>query len=305
MRHDPQGFLWVGLKDPTSAEFDEVKDSLGLHPLAVEDAVTGNQRAKIERYGDHLLVVLKTLTYTEATSQVSTGEVLLFVGPHYVLTVRYGDHSPLQGIRRRLEDSPALLAHGPIAVLHRVMDDVVDQYGIVDGYLEDDLEQVEEVVFSDAQTAATSRIYLLKREVLEVRRATHPLVDPLARLIHSDLVPEQSRPYFRDVEDHLLRVAEQVESYERLLTDVLSAHLAQVGVRQNEDMRKISAWVAVAALPTLIAAVYGMNFHFMPELDASVRVGDSEFYYGYFLALGIMVALGLNLYRLFRRSGWL
>lgn len=305
MRNDPEAFLWVGLKDPTTAEFDEVKDELGLHPLAVEDAVTGNQRAKIERYGDHLLVVLKTLQYTEATSQVSTGEVLLFVGPHYVLTVRYGDHSPLQGIRRHLEQTPALLAHGPIAVLHRVLDDVVDQYGVVDGYLEEDLAELEEAVFSSDVTVRTSRIYLLKREVLEVRRAAHPLVDSSARLLQSDLVPDDARPYFRDVQDHLLRVVDQVDSYDRLLTDVLSAHLAQVGVQQNEDMRKISAWVAIGVLPTLVGAVYGMNFHYMPELEASVRVNGSEFYYGYFVALAAMGGLAFTLYRLFRRSGWL
>lgn len=298
-------FLWIGVKDPTSAEFESVQDQLSLHPLAVEDAVTGHQRTKIERYDDTIFVVLKTLTYTEETSQVETGELMLFLGPHFVLTVRRGDHSGLAGIRRSLEHTPELLAHGPVAVLHKVMDEVVDQYERVDAELAHDLDEVEQDVFSPRGSVDVEQIYLIKREVLEVRRATQPLVEPLARLMRSPDIHDDAVPFFRDIKDHLLRVVEQTESYDRLLTDVLNAHLAQVSVRQNADMRKISAWVAIAALPTMISAIYGMNFEGMPELTASVRLGDREFHYGYPLVILLMLGACLAVYRAFKRSGWL
>lgn len=300
-----EDFLWIGVKDPTSEEFADVQDELSLHPLAVEDAVMGDQRTKVEMYDDTIFVVLKTLTYTEATSQVETGELMLFVGPQFVLTVRRGEHSGLSRIRRSLEHTPELLAHGPIAVLHKVMDEVVDQYERVDAELAHDLEEVEQDVFSPATNVDVAQIYLLKREVLEVRRATQPLVEPLSRLMRSPRVHADAVPFFRDVNDHLLRVVDQVESYDRLLSDVLSAHLAQVSIRQNSDMRKISAFVAIAAVPTMVAGIYGMNFDFMPETDASIRLSGSEFYYGYFLVLAVMVVTCLVLYRAFKRSGWL
>lgn len=298
-------FLWIGLKDPTEREFALVQDELRLHPLAVEDAITGNQRTKIELYDDTIFVVLKTLSYTEATSQVETGEIMLFVGPHFVLTVRRGEHSPLSAIRRTLEHTPELLEHGPIAVLHKVMDEVVDQYERIDNELAEDLTQLEQRVFDPDLSVDVMQLYSLKREVLEVRRAAQPLVEPLKRLIHSRHVPEEAAPFFRDVNDHLLRVVDHVEAYDRLLTDVLSAHLAQVSVQQNNDMRKISAWVAIAAVPTMIAGVYGMNFERMPELTASFDVGGSEFYYGYFVILGVMVSACVGLFVAFKRSGWL
>lgn len=300
-----EDFLWIGVKDPTSAEFALVQEELSLHPLAVEDAVTGDQRTKIERYDDTIFVVLKTLTYTEATSQVETGELMLFVGPHFVLTVRRGEHSGLARIRRSLEHAPDLMAHGPVAVLHKVMDEVVDQYERVDAELAHDLEEVEQDVFSQAGSVDVEQIYLLKREVLEVRRATQPLVEPLGRLMRSQHIHADAVPFFRDVDDHLLRVVDQTESYDRLLSDVLSAHLAQVSVRQNADMRKISAWVAIAALPTMVSAVYGMNFEGMPELTATVRIGGHEFHYGYPVVLSVMIGGCLGVYRAFKRSGWL
>ena len=317
LRDVPDGFVWIGLKDPTEAEFALVKDELRLHPLAVEDAVKGNQRAKLEVYDESLFVVLKPLRYDDATSLVETGEVMLFVGDHFVVTVRRGEALPLSDVRRRLEARSDELAHGPAAVLHAVMDAVVDGYTAIDAELGRDLEQLEESVFAGevaAESAATGKaeprergrmsgsearhIYLLKREVLEVRRAVLPLVEPVQRLAERQTphVPEPARLFFRDVADHLLRVADHVESYDRLLGDILTAHLTRVSVQQNADMRTISAWVAIVAVPTMIAGVYGMNFTYMPELDWK---------FGYPFALALMVTACGLLYRAFKKSGWL
>ncbi|GAA4354913.1 magnesium and cobalt transport protein CorA [Angustibacter luteus] len=315
----PDGFLWIGLKDPTDDEFDLVKDELGLHPLAVEDAVKGNQRTKMEVYDGSLFVVLKPLRYFEETSQVETGEVMLFVGKHFVVTVRRGEASPLSEVRRRLEANSEHLTYGPAAVLHAVMDDVVDQYGAIDQEIAKDLEQMEESVFAgnvEVEEAALGegkpqgvparrrggedarRIYLLKREVLEVRRAVVPLKDAMLRLHAQETpnVPEEARPFFRDVADHLLRVSDHIESYDRLLSDILSAHLTRVSVQQNDDMRRISAWAAIGVAATLIAGIYGMNFRHMPELHWTL---------GYPMALGLMVLVSAVLYRQFKKSGWL
>ncbi len=320
LRDVPDGFLWIGLKDPTDDEFALVKDELALHPLAVEDAVKGNQRAKLEIYDGSLFVVLKPLRYIDATSQVETGEVMLFVGEHFVVTVRRGEASPLSQVRRRLEANAEHLAYGPAAVLHAVIDEVVDGYVAIDREIATDLEQMEESVFAGEVEAVAPeperrlprlphrprrrdggdarRIYLLKREVLEVRRAVVPLKEAMVRMAQQPLphVPEEARPFFRDVADHLMRVGDHIETYDRLLTDILSAHLTRVSVQQNDDMRRISAWVAIAALPTMVAGIYGMNFDNMPEL---------HWRYGYLLAVGFMVAACTGLYRTFKRSGWL
>ncbi len=293
-----EGFIWIGLKDPTAAEFEQVAAELGLHPLAVEDAVNGHQRPKLEQYRDSLFVVLKTLRYIEASSDVETGEIMLFLGDRFVVTVRQGELSPLRDVRRLLEEQPEMLAHGPAVVLHAVMDSVVDTYTDIDVELERDLDDIEIDVFAGDRHTDAARIYALKREVLEFRRAAGPLVEPARRLWEEDIrfVDGAAKPFFRDVHDHVLRVEEHVASYDRLLTDVLSAHLAQVSVQQNNDMRRISAWVAIAAVPTMVAGVYGMNFDYMPELG---------WRYGYFAVLGLLaVACGV-LFRAFKRSGWL
>jgi len=296
---DDKAFLWIGLKDPTQAEFDLVNEELRLHPLAVEDAVKGHQRPKVELFDNTIFVVLKTLRYVEATSDVETGEVMMFVGDRFVVTVRYGEASPLAGVRARLERNPELLAHGEIAVLHAVMDSVVDNYVAIDGELENDLEDIEQSVFAGANSVSSATIYRLKREVLEFKRAAAPLAAPL-RMLHdgsrSPLPDQEVRLLLRDVADHLLRVIDHVESYDRLLTDILSAHLAQISVQQNNDMRKISAWVAIAAVPTMLAGIYGMNFDNMPEL---------RWHYGYYAALAVMVLVCAALYRAFKKSGWL
>lgn len=301
-------FLWVGMRDPSPATFDEVSEQLGLHRLAIEDSVTGDQRPKVERYGDGHFVVLRPLRYLEATSDVEAGEIMVFLGPDYLVTIRRGEASPLAGLRSRLEDDGRdALKHGPWGVFHAIIDFVVDQYLEIEDELQADLDEIEERVFSPDRTVDTADIYRLKREVLEFKRAALPLARPLSQLVgESTPVPsEELRLLFRDVFDHLSLVNDNTESQDHLLSDVLSAHLAQVGVQQNQDMRKISAWAAMAALPTMVAGIYGMNFEGMPELSMSVLVGGRELHYGYPLALLTMVAICLGLYRLFKRSGWL
>jgi len=291
-------FVWVGLQDPDAAEFAGVSAVLGLPRLAVQDAVEGHQRPKVERYGEVVFCVLKTLEYYEDTSTVETGEVMAFVGEHFVVTVRRGGVGSLSEVRAALQEDARRLALGPRGVMHAVMEHVVQQYTRIDGELEQDVEEVEEQVFSPARSSDAQRIYSLKREVLEVRRAAAPLVAPLKQLADRDGSDPDDHALFvlRDVLDDLVRTVEHVESYDRLLTDVLSAHLAQVSVRQNDDMRKISAWAAMFAVPTLIAGVYGMNFEHMPELG---------WHYGYPLCLLLMALACLGLYRTFKRSGWL
>lgn len=293
-----EGFIWIGMKDPTAEEFEQVSAELGLHPLAVEDAVKGHQRPKLEQYKHSLFVVLKTLRYIEATSDVETGEIMLFLGDRFAVTVRRGDLNPLGDVRHRLEEQPDRLALGPAVVLHAVMDSVVDAYTAIDIELERDLDDIEIDVFAGDRHTDAARIYALKREVLEFRRAAGPLVEPARRLWEEEVrfVGTVARPFFRDVHDHIVRVEEHVETYDRLLTDVLSAHLAQVSVQQNNDMRRISAWVAIAAVPTMVAGIYGMNFDYIPELG---------WRYGYFAVLAFLAVSCGVLYRAFKRSGWL
>ena len=307
LRRAGTGFIWIGLKDPTDEEFALVDSELKLHPLAVEDAVKGGQRPKLDVYDDTLFVVLKTLRYIDATSDVETGEVMIFTGDRFVVTVRRGEANPLAGVRRRLEQAPEHLAHGPVAVMYSVMDAIVDNYTAIDLELDEDVVEIERRVFGGVRAVHAADIYRLKREVLECRRAALPLAGPLRALAQEEvpLVHEEARPFFADISDHLLRVVDHVEAYDRLLSDVLAAHLAQISVQQNDDMRRISAWVAIAAVPTMIAGIYGMNFANMPELTASFPVGGHQFAYGYFVVIAAMAAICLGLYRAFKRSGWL
>ena len=292
-------FTWIGLHSPTEQEFDAVRREFDLHTLAVEDAIKAHQRPKLEVYGDSLFVVLKTAIYHEDRDEVEFGEILVFVGDGFLISVRHGPAAALDRVREDLEHDAARLAHGPGAVLHAIFDRVVDGYLPVAEAVEDDIEEVETEVFSpERRTSPVERIYKLKREVLEFYRATAPLVDPLDRLAKGEFAAAHNElsPYFRDVSDHLKRVVEQVEGFRDLLTSVLEANLTQVSVRQNEDMRKISAWVAIVAVPTMIAGIYGMNFEHMPEL---------RWTFGYPLALTVMAVACVILYRRFRRAGWL
>ncbi|MFI6935058.1 magnesium/cobalt transporter CorA [Streptomyces sp. NPDC050287] len=300
------GFVWIGLHEPSQEEFDHVTREFALHPLAVEDALKAHQRPKLEVYDDSLFVVLKPVAYEPKSDAVSTGEVMLFLGDSFVVTVRHGVRSPLGTVRQRLEQEPELLGKGPTAVLYAVADAVVDHYLDVATELQTDLEELETEVFSPdggGSRHTASRIYTFKRQILEFRRATGPLALPLTRLAgvgtFGGAVPfvnEKARPFFRDVSDHLTRVNESVEGLDRLVSDILSAHLAQMSVRQNDDMRKISAWAAMAAIPTMIAGIYGMNFDHMPEL---------HWMWSYPAVIALMAALEVLLYRLFKRRGWL
>jgi magnesium transporter len=298
------GFVWLGLYEPTEDELGSIGERYGLHPLAVEDAVDAHQRPKLEHYDDGLFMVLKTATYVQheeltATSDVvDTGEVMVFVGAHYVITVRHGRHGGLAGLRRDLEGQPDLLRRGPSSVLYAVADLVVDTFVDVANAVEEDVDELEASVFSPQRTDDIGRLYQLKRELMALRRAVAPLEGPLQKLAGRQiaLVPEQMRSYFRDVEDHAIRVRDQVTSLDELLTSILQASLARTQMTDNEDMRKISAWAGIIAVPTAIAGIYGMNFEHMPELG---------WRFGYPLVLLVILGSCLLLYRGFKRNRWL
>ncbi|MEU0243667.1 magnesium/cobalt transporter CorA [Streptomyces sp. NPDC006235] len=305
VRKKGEGFVWLGLHEPTDQEFAGIAELFDLHPLAVEDAVEAHQRPKLERYGETLFAVFKTVCYVEheeltATSEVvNTGEIMVFVGKDFVITVRHGRHGSLGPLREELESDPDQLAKGPSAVLHAIADHVVDDYLTVTDSVHDDIDQVEADVFAETGARADpGRIYQLKRELLELKRAVVPLSRPLEDLATRPIraVDPEIQAYFRDVSDHLLRAKEQIASFDELLNSILQAHLAQVTVAQNEDMRKITAWAAIVAVPTMVCGVYGMNFDHMPEL---------HWRYGYPMVIGVISIACLSLYRGFRRSGWL
>jgi magnesium transporter len=293
-----QAFGWVGLYEPTEAELARVQHLFGLHPLAVEDALSPHQRPKVERYDDSFVMVLRTLWYVDAEDAVETGQVSIFVGRRYIVTVRHGEGAPLATARQYLEERATMLGHGPSAVLWAICDSIVDGYEAVAESVEVDVDEVETSVFSSQRTSDAARIYTLKREVLEMRRAIGPLKEPIEAFAHGSVpgISHESAPFFRDVADHVIRVADQTEALDTLLSSALNAHLARVSVQQNDDMRRISAWVAIAAAPTMIAGIYGMNFENMPEL---------RWYYGYFAVLALMIITCGTMYGGFRKAGWL
>jgi magnesium transporter len=292
------GYVWIGLHEPTARELDELAREFDLHPLAVEDAVKARQRPKLEVYGDTLFMALRTIWYEEKTTDIETGQVLLFLGAGFVVTVRHGRGGGLSAVRRQMEDRPEVLRCGPAAVLYAVCDHTVDDYVHVTDELVDAVDELERQVFAPGRHNNAERIYKLKREVLEFRRAVLPLLAPLERLSHNGFpqVHPETQPFFRDVSDHAVRVAETAESLSALLAGALDANLAQVQVQQNEDLRRISAWVAIVAVPTMVAGIYGMNFEHMPELT---------WVYGYPLVLTLMAVACTVLYRVFKRSNWL
>ncbi|MEU3524527.1 magnesium/cobalt transporter CorA [Streptomyces sp. NPDC038707] len=305
VRRSGEGFVWLGLHEPTEREFAGVAELFDLHPLAVEDAVEAHQRPKLEHYGDTLFAVFKTVCYVEherltATSEVvDTGEIMAFVGRDFVITVRHGRHGSLGPLREELETDPQQLAKGPAAVLHAIADHVVDEYLNVTDAVQSDIDQVETEVFSESGARLDpGRIYQMKRELLELKRAVVPLGRPVEDLATRPIrvVAPEIQAYFRDVLDHLFRAKEQIAAFDELLNSILQAHLAQVTVAQNEDMRRITAWAAVIAVPTMVCGVYGMNFDHMPEL---------HWPFGYPLVMVVMAAACLALYRGFRRNGWL
>jgi magnesium transporter len=297
-RHQPGKFVWIGLYQPTEEEFASLRREFNLHPLAVEDAIHAHQRPKLEVYDDMLFIVLKTARYVDPTEVIELGELLVFLGEDFVITVRHGEASSLKPVREDLEQSPEYLKHGPGAVLHAILDRVVDDYQPAIEGLDTDIDEVEEELFSAQRSNPAERIYRLQREVLGFRKATAPLVEPVARLAEGKYwhVHPEIRDYFRDVNDHLIRARDQLDAMRDLLAGSLQANLAQVGVRQNEDMRRISAWVAIIAVPTAIAGIYGMNFRHMPELKWEA---------GYPGALLLMLVICTFLYYRFKRAGWL
>ena len=284
----PSAFVWVGLHEPDEHQMQAVADVFGLHELAAEDAVHAHQRPKLERYDNTLFLVLKTIMYVEhesvakAREIVETGEIMIFVGPDFVVTVRHGDHGGLAGVRKRMDSTPANCALGPYAVLHAIADHVVDHYLEVTDLVETDIEH----------------IYMLKREVVEMRRAVGPLNLAMQRLgtDHNDLISKEVRRYMRDVLDHNTQASDRIAAYDEVLSSLVQAAVGKVSMQQNLDMRKISAWVAIAAVPTALAGIYGMNFDYMPELHQE---------WGYPAVLLVMITVCTVLYRTFRRNHWL
>jgi magnesium transporter len=294
----PHDFVWVGLHDPDSHELDAIADLYDLHELAVEDAISAHQRPKVERYADSLFIVLKTLWYVDEEDAVETGEISLFVGHKFIVTVRHGKGSALGEARHRLEGTSSVLQHGPSAVVYAVCDSVVDHYEEVAESLQEDVDEVEKSVFSTQRTSDAARIYILKRELAEMRRAVMPLREPMNRFTAGAVrgIHEDAAPYFRDVWDHLNRVAETIDSLDGLLSTAFDAHIAQISIQQNDDMRRISAAVGLVAAPTLVGSIYGMNFDHMPEL---------HWLYGYPMALTLMALSSLVVFIISKRAGWL
>jgi magnesium transporter len=303
VRTEGRGFVWIGLHEPDTDEMTVVAELFGLHELAVEDAVQAYQRPKMDRYEHSLFLVLKTVCYVEHTAGsaveiVQNGEIMVFLGADFIITVRHGAHSQLTGVRAGLEADPEQLAIGPAAVMHAIADRIIDEYVSVVEAVEDDIDEMENSIFTTEKSVDIEQIYLLKREILGLRRAVTPLTPALRALSGTphQLVPAEIREYFRDVEDHLSVVTERVANFDEMLTTLVSAALAEVTTRQNADMRKISAWAAIALVPTALAGIYGMNFEHMPELSWT---------YGYPMALGIILGMCGLLFLLLRRRGWL
>jgi magnesium transporter len=294
------GFVWIGLFAPTEDEFALVREEFDLHPLAIEDAVHAHQRPKLEKYGDTLFMVLKTLRYDDERESVDVGEVLVFVGESFVISVRHGEPSPLHDVRLALEHKRDLLRCGPGTVLWAIADKVVDDYDPVVAGIDNDIEELERMIFSEegSDAGATERVYRLKREVIKLQRALGGLSAPFELLARAqfDLIDDDLSSYFRDVGDHVERQGGTADSFRDLLTSALQASLARAAVRQNDDVRRISAWAAIAAVPTAIAGIYGMNFEDMPELTWE---------FGYPLVLVVIIGLCSYLYWRFRRAGWL
>jgi magnesium transporter len=293
---ETDAFAWVGLHEPTSEEFDLARRTFHLHELAVDDALHAHQRPKLETYDETLFVVTKPARYVDPVEIIEFGEILIFVDPEFAVAVRHGEASRLIEARHKLEADPQRLACGTGSVLHAILDRVVRDYANVLDDLFTDIRDIEEDVFSSK--GDSERIYRLKQEVLRFHEAAQPLEEPLYRLSTEDFeaIDPSLKPYYRDVLDHLLRVLDRINIFRDTLTSVLAANLTQVSLRQNEDMRKISAYVAIAAIPTLLAGIWGMNFENMPEIRAV---------WGYPVALLVMAGICLFLYTRFKKSGWL
>jgi magnesium transporter len=292
-------FVWLGLYEPDEALLRQVQRQFHLHDLAIEDAYNAHQRPKLEVYEGSVFVVLRTAQRHGTPPHIEFGETHIFVGPNYVVTVRHGSLRSHAGLRARCECTPQLLAKGPAYVLYALMDFVTDQYSPIVAALEDEVDELEEIILGDQPSSgATAQIYRLKRDLLSLRRAIAPLVEVCNRLMRFELpnIPDDTRPYFRDVYDHVIRMNETIDVQRELLTTALEANLSLMSVAQNDHMKRLAAWAAMIAVPTMIAGIYGMNFRHMPEL---------AWEYGYYGSLLTMVLACGGLYVGFKRSGWL
>jgi magnesium transporter len=312
LREQPDGMAWIGLARPTASELHSLAAEFDLHPLAVEDAMEAHQRPKLERYGETLFVVLSAARYVDALEEVDFGELHVFVGPDFVITVRHGAAPDLSAVRRRMEDTPELLKLGPEAVLYAILDSVVDGYVPVVTGVQTDIDEIETEVFR-GDPKVSRRIYELSREMVEFQRATRPLVGMLHALMAGFAkyrTDEELQRYLRDVADHVTHTSERVDGFRQALTDILTVNatlvtqqqnaemraLAEAGFEQNEEIKKISSWAAILFAPTLVGTIYGMNFDHMPELD---------WRFGYPFALGLMGVVCASLYVIFKRRDWL
>ncbi|ANP73684.1 magnesium/cobalt transporter CorA [Cryobacterium arcticum] len=309
---EKDGFAWIGLYRPTDDEIRSVADEFTLHHLAIEDALKGHQRAKIERYSDTLFLVLRPARYLDSEERVEFGELHVFVGPDFVVTIRHAESPDLASVRHRLESTPKLLAFGPQAVLYAILDQVIDEYAPVVAGLENDIDEIEDQLF-DGDQAVSRRIYALSREVIEFQRATQPLIGMLESLqegFEKHNVDVELHRHLRDVLDHTIRVVERGDAFRQLLQNALTVHstlvaqrqndetrrLSETGLAQSEEVKKISSWAAILFAPTLVGTIYGMNFTHMPEL---------KWQFGYPFAITLMVAMGFGLYAVFKRKDWL
>jgi magnesium transporter len=291
-------FVWIGLHEPSEEVLSKVQTEFGLHDLAVEDAHSAHQHPKVELYGDSVFVVLRT-AHINKERHTEFGETHFFVGPNFIVTVRHGSGVSYADVRSRCEETPNLLSKGQGFALYSVMDFIVDQYFPVVHQLELDLQAIEDKIFKEKPSRETTEhIYELKRELLEVKRAVSPLVDICNRLMRFDIkcISEETRPYFRDVYDHVVRINDMVENTRELLNTAMEANFSLISISQNDVSKKFAGWAAIIAVPTMVAGFYGMNFKFMPE---------SEWEYGFYAVILFTIASCVLLYFLFKRSGWL
>jgi magnesium transporter len=295
----PDGaFAWIGLVDPTPIDMQRVGSDFNLSPLVIEDALATKQRPKLDIFTDVSCLLLKTLEFDLKSKQIVTGDVAIVFGKNFVVTVRHGDSQILRGVRHELESDPARLKYGPTCVVHAILDKLVDQYLVVGSHLHDESEEVEDSVFDESRATSGKQLYMVKHEVLEFKRATEPLIEPLHKIVAGQVAAIDSAclAWFSDVQDHLRRAIDEANSLNELINAALQANLTFVQVQQNTDVRKISAWAAIAAAPTLIASIYGMNFPNMPEMSTS---------YGYGVIMTLMVGSSVSLFFLLRKKGWL
>jgi magnesium transporter len=292
-------FVWIGLHEPSEELLKQVQEEFQLHDLAIEDAHRAHQRPKLETYGDTLFIVLRTAQINETQRKIDFGETHFFVGQNFILSVRHGSSLSYAEVRSRCESTPDLLAKGPGFALYAVVDSIVDQYFPVIDALEEELEKLEEKIFAEqSRRETTFEVYHLKRQLMEVKRAVSPLIEMCNRLMRFDLkvIPEDTRPYFRDIYDHVIRINEMIDNARELLSTALDANFSLMSISQNEVSKRFAGWAAIIGVPTLVAGIYGMNFNDMPELHWA---------YGYPVVITMTIGLCVFLYIHFKRSGWL